>query len=144
MNGIRHIPMINGVKPSWATIQVLIEGVIVTGIDAFNYGNKQDMKNIYGAGQQPVGRGYGRIEPYADITLHRDEIESIRKSSPTGMLQDIAPFDIVVAYLPVGGAIVANHIIKGCQFTDDEVEGKEGDTNNAKQLTLLPAEVKLT
>ena len=141
MNGLRHIPMINGVVPSWATIQVLIEGVLVTGIDAFNYDDKQEIENVFGAGQNPVGRGYGRITCTADITLHRDEIEALRKSSTTGRLQDIAPFDIVVAFLPIGGAKVANHVIKNCQFLDDGVEGKEGDTKNAKQLNLLPTHI---
>jgi hypothetical protein len=133
--------MINGVLPSWATMQILIEGVSVTGVIAVNYDDKQDVENIYGAGQNPVGRGFGRITPTADITLLRDEIESIRKSSPTGRLQDIAPFDIVVAFLPIGGAKVANHVIKGCQFTDDGVEAKEGDTSNSKQLNLLPSHI---
>jgi hypothetical protein len=133
--------MINGVQHSWATIQVLIEGVLVTGITAINYEDKQDIANVYGAGQNPVGRGYGRIEPTADVTLLRDEIESIRKSSPTGRLQDIAPFDIVVAFLPVGGAKIANHFIKNCQFPNDGVEAKEGDTSNSKQLNLLPSHI---
>lgn len=141
MNGLRHIPRINGVVPSWATMQVLIEGVIVTGVIAVNYDDKQEIDNIYGAGQQPVGIGYGRITPTADITLLRDEIESIRKSSPTGRLQDIAPFDIVIAFLPIGGATIANHIIKDCHFIDDGVEAKEGDTSNSKQLNLLPAQI---
>ncbi|MCL2291226.1 MAG: hypothetical protein FWC34_11100 [Bacteroidetes bacterium] len=141
MNGHRLIPMINGVTPSWATMQVLIEGVPVTGITAINYDDKQNIENVYGAGQHPVCRGYGNIEPTADITLYRDEIESIRKSSPTGRLQDIAPFDIVVAFLPIGGAKIANHIIKNCQFLDDGVEAKQGDTKNEKQLNLLPSHI---
>jgi hypothetical protein len=133
--------MINGVTPSWATIQVLIEGVPVTGITAINYDDKQSIENIYGAGQHPVGRGYGNITCTADITLLRDEIESLRKSSATGRLQDIAPFDIVVAFLPIGGAMVANHVLKNCQFLDDGVEAKQGDTKNEKQLNVLPTHI---
>jgi len=133
--------MINGVQHSWATMKVLIEGVPVTGIVAVDYDDKQEIENIHGAGQYPVGRGYGRITPTASITLLRDEIESIRKSSPTGRLQDIAPFDVVVAFIPVGGAKMANHVIKDCQFTDDGVEAKEGDTKNEKQLNLLPSHI---
>ena len=141
MNGNRHIPMINGVLPSWATIQVLIEGVIVTGITDIKYDDSQEIENVYGAGQNPIGRGYGRITCKADITLERSEIESIRKSSPTGRLQDIAPFDIVVAFIPVCGSMMATHIIKNCQFLDDGVEAKEGDTKNEKQLNLLPTHI---
>jgi hypothetical protein len=133
--------MINGVVPSWATMQVLIEGVPITGITSINYNDNQDIQNIYGAGQQPIGRGYGRITPTADITLERSEIETIRKASPSGRLQDIAPFDIVISYIPIEGSMIANHIIKGCQFLDDGNEAKEGDTKNEKQLNLLPSHI---
>jgi len=133
--------MINGVQHSWATIKVLIAGVPTIGITAINYDDKQDIENVYGAGQNPVGRGYGRITPTASVTLLRDEIESIRNASPTGRLQDLAPFDIVVAFIPIGGAKKANHVIKNCQFLDDGVEAKEGDTSNSMQLNLLPTHI---
>ena len=142
MNGIQNIPLINGVEHSWANIQVLIEGITVTGITAVEYDTKQDMENIYGAGVNPVARGYGRKTSTASITLLRSEIESIRTSSPTGDLHDIAPFDIIVTFLPVNGQKLTIHNIRNCQFLDDGVEAKEGDTSNAKQLALLPSHIE--
>jgi hypothetical protein len=77
-NGLRTPPMINGVTPSWANIVVNISGVPVLGITAINYEDKQNTENVYGAGQRPVARGYGRIECSGNITLLRDEIEALR------------------------------------------------------------------
>jgi len=142
MNGIGHIPLVNGVQHSWANLKVLIEGVWVTGTTAVNYDTKQDIENVYGAGVNPVGRGYGRKTHSASLTLHRDEIESIRKSSPTGDLQDIAPFLVIVTFLPVNGQKLVVHKLHNCQFTDDGTEAKEGDTKNEKQLDILPSHIE--
>jgi hypothetical protein len=136
-NGLRTPPLINGVTPSWANIIVNIGGVPVIGITGISYEDKQTIENVYGAGQTPVARGYGKIEPSASITLLRDEIEALRKASPTGRLQDLAPFNIMVSFIPIGGSVMANHNIKSCQFTNDGMEAKEGDTKFEKQLELV-------
>ena len=136
-NGLRTPPLINGVMPSWATIVVNIAGVPVIGVTAIGYEDSQEIDNVYGAGQRPVGRGYGRINSKGSITLLRDEIEALRAASPTGRLQDLAPFNIMVSFIPVGGSLMANHNIKGCQFLNDGVEAKEGDTKMEKVLDLV-------
>ena len=136
-NGLRTPPLINGVTPSWANIIVNIAGVPVIGITAINYEDKQEIENVYGAGQRAVARGYGRIDCTGSITLLRDEVEALRKASPTGRLQDLAPFNIMVSFVPYGGSVVANHNIKSCQFLNDGVDAKEGDTKLEKQLDLV-------
>ncbi|MDR3093645.1 MAG: hypothetical protein LBU62_03240 [Bacteroidales bacterium] len=137
MNGLRYVPEINGVVHSWGNLVVNISGVVVTGITQLNYKDSQTIDNIYGAGQHPVGRGYGRIEPSASITLLRSEVESIRAASPTGRLQDIAPFDVIVQFIPVNGQKIVTHRIRGAQFRDDGLEISEGDTSNATQFELV-------
>jgi len=77
------------------------------------------------------------INSKGSITLLRDEIEALRAASPTGRLQDLAPFNIMVSFIPVGGSLMANHNIKGCQFLNDGVEAKEGDTKMEKVLDLV-------
>ena len=97
MNGI---PYINGELYSWAQISCNIAGVTVTGITAIEYKEEQETTAIYGSGRYPIGYGKGRITPSGSVTLLEDEISRIRLASPNGRLQDIAPFDIVVAFLP--------------------------------------------
>ena len=116
INGLRTPPLINGVEPAWANLTVNIAGVPSVGITAIDYDDKQTIENIYGMGQTPIGRGYGNIEPTASITLLMSEVEAIRAASPTGRLQDIAPFDIVVSYTPVNATKITTHRIRNCQF----------------------------
>lgn len=134
------IPLINGMLYSWADVVVAINGVPVTGITAINYGDKQDVKNLYGAGRYPVGRSKGRIEPSGNITLYQEEVEAIQRQAPNGRIQDIAPFDIIVTYIPDSG-IVTTDIIRNCQFSENKREWKEGDTGQLVQLELLPSHI---
>jgi len=141
-NNLRAFPEINGVQYGWAHIEVNIGGLPVTGITKISYSDEQEIANIYGIGARPVGRGYGNITCKASITLLREEIEAIREGSPTGRLQDIAPFDIAVSYIPLQGQKMVNHIIKDCQFKNDGVEVSQGDTKNEQSLELVCSQIK--
>lgn len=137
MNNFRYIPEINGVEHSWANININILGVTILGVTKISYKDEQQIDNIYGAGANPISRGFGRITPSANITLLRGEIEAIRAASPTGRLQDIAPFDIVVAYIPMQGQKMITHIIKNAQFKIDGVDWSEGDVKNEHSFELV-------
>ena len=135
------IPLINGQEYAWGDIKTCINGVVVTGITAVSYGDKQDMQNNYGAGRHPVSRSKGRITPSAKITLYMSEVVAISRNSPTGRMQDIAPFDIEVSYLPANGVIVIDKI-RNCQFTENKRDWKEGDMNQQVELELRPSNIE--
>lgn len=132
--------MINGVEYSWGDIVSAINGVPLVGITAISYGDSQDMQNNYGAGRHPVSRSKGRITPSAKITLHQSEVIALQSQSPTGRLQDIAPFDITVSYLPDSGIIVTDKI-RNCQFKENKRDWKEGDMLQEVELELLPSHI---
>lgn len=134
------VPLINGTLYSWADIVVLIAGVPVTGITGIEYGDEQEVKNLYGAGRHPVGRSKGRITPSAKIKLYQEEVEAIQAQAPNGRLQDIAPFDITVSYLPDSGIV---HIdkIRNVQFSKNSRGWSEGDTGQVVELDLLPSHI---
>lgn len=135
------IPMVNGMLYSWADIVVTIGGVPFTGITAIEYGEEQDVENKYGAGRHPVGRAKGRITPSAKITLYQEEVEAIQRQAPNGRLQDIAPFDVIVTYIPDSG-IVAVDKVRNCQFKANSRKWKEGDTGHEVELDLVPSHIE--
>ncbi len=141
MNGLRTPPLINGVEPAWANIIVGIAGVPETAITAISYKDAQTIENLYGAGQNPVARGYGNIEPTASITLLTSAVEALRAASLTGRLQDIAPFTISVNYIPINGGTLIRHKIKNVQFLEDGVDAKQGDTKIERTLPLIPSNI---
>ena len=142
MNGLRHAPEINGVVYSWSNLQVNINGTLITGITKVNYKDEQEIESIYGAGQRPIGRGYGRITSSASMTLLRDEVETIRTENGGGRLQDIAPFDIIVQFIPVDGKAMITHRIRGAQFKNDGVDASEGETGNQIDFDLIVSQIE--
>lgn len=135
------IPLINGILYSWADIVVAISGVPVTGITGIEYGDDQEVVNKYGAGRHPVGRAKGRITPQAKITLYQEEVEAIQRQALNGRIQDLAPFDITVTYLPESG-IIKTDKIRNCQFKKNERKWKEGQTGLEVELELIPSHIE--
>jgi len=130
------VPFINGKLYDWADIVTTIAGVPVTGIVAIEYSDDQEVEVKYGAGRYPVGYGKGRIKPTAKITLYQEEVETIQAQSVNGRLQDIAPFDINVTYMPDSG-IVKTDKLRNCMFKNNKRSWKEGDTGKTVELDLL-------
>lgn len=141
MTGVNDgMPLINGVEYSWGDIVAAINGVPLVGITAISYEDSQDMQNNYGAGRHPVSRSKGRITPSAKITLHQSEVIALQSQSLTGRLQDIAPFDITVSYIPDSGIVVTDKI-RNCQFKANKRDWKEGDMLQEVELELLPSHI---
>lgn len=135
-------PLINGVLHSWASIQAAIQGVPLTGITAVEYEDKQEIVNKWGAGRYPVGRGVGRITPTAKITLYLDEVNALQAKSPTGRLQDLGMFDLLVGYLHPTTGLITYDKVRNCQFSDNPRKAKEGDTDIQVELELVPSHIE--
>ncbi|MPM00621.1 hypothetical protein SDC9_46848 [bioreactor metagenome] len=134
------IPLINGIAYEWASIRVNLFGGIVYGITGINYEEKQDMENIYGAGNLPVERGYGNISFSSGISLLASEVEAITANAPGKRIQAIPEFDIVVAYLV--GTTVVTHTLKQCRFTTNKRDVKQGDKKIEVAIELIVGNIK--
>ena len=129
-------PLINGREYGWADIVTTIGGVPVTGITAIKYGEEMEKENIYGAGRNPVSRGYGRVKSTASITLLSGTVFALKSKAPKGQLHRIAPFPITVSYQPDAGPMVV-HVLKNCEFKKTEFDWKEGDISKPIELELI-------
>lgn len=130
------MPYVNGKLYDWADIVVAIAGVPVTGITGIEYKDDQDIVTKYGAGRYPVGYAKGRITSTAKITLYQEEVEAIQKQTLNGRIQDIAPFDIIVTYLPDTGIVHVDKL-RNCQFKNNGRGWKEGDTGQEVEIDLV-------
>ena len=128
-------PLINGREYGWADITATIGGVPVTGITAIKYGEEMEKENIYGAGRNPVSRGYGRVKSTASITLLSGTVFALKSKAPKGQLHRIAPFPITVSYQPDAGPMVV-HVLN-CEFKKTEFDWKEGDMSKPIELELI-------
>ena len=135
------IPLVNGKLYDWADIVVTIAGVPVTGVTGIEYKDQQEVEMKYGAGRYPVGFGKGRISCEGKITLYQEEVEAIQRQSPTGRLQDIAPFNIIVSYLPDTG-IVSTDKLRNVVFKNNGRTWGEGDTGKTVEIDLAMSHIE--
>jgi len=133
-------PLINGKAYEWADIIVNILGNPVFGITAVEYGETQQMENIYAAGSQPIRRGYGRVEMNAKITMLMESLEPLQDAAPNGKLNQIPEFDLVVTYLDTN-LVTRTHILRNCRFMNNARVVAEGDTSIPVELDLLISHV---
>lgn len=136
------IPLINGREYSWGDIVCLINGTNMTGITGIDYSDDQEVTENYGAGRYPVSRSKGRITSAGKITLYVSEVMALQKQAPNGRLQDIAPFDITVSYVPDDGGVVVTDRVRNCQFKKNERSWSEGDTSKTVDLDLAVSHIE--
>ena len=134
-------PLINGREYGWADIVVNMGASPVLGIRAIKYEEEQEKENIYGAGRNPVSRGYGRVKTTGSITLLATTVFAMQNAAPEGKLHKVAPFPIVVLFQPQVGPIV-KRVLKNCEFKKTTFDWKEGDMSKEVELELVISHVE--
>lgn len=131
-------PLINGINYSWGNITLNLFGVPVVGITKIEYKAKQKKDNNYGAGSQPVSRGYGNYEYEGHIEIYTDEWKRIIAASPNRDPLSIAPFDIQVVY--AGRGLTADKdVLRSCEFLENPLTANQGDTKLMVTIPLIIA-----
>ena len=121
-------PLINGINGAWNDVTVTANGRILVGITAITYNVKQKKENNYGAGAEPVSRGYGAKEyDGGEMELYLEEWKKFIADSPDGDPLLESPFDIAVTFGDSESAIKKD-VLTMCEFTENNMTTKQGDT----------------
>lgn len=131
--------LINGHSYEWADIQLSIAGSTpIMGITEINYGYTRKVTNVYGAGSEPVSRGYGAKEYTASLTMKLEEIQALVAIAPVGDLSQIPMFSIFVAWLDTENNTIVN-TLQNCSFMNNDIKTKAGDTSTDVTLNIMYA-----
>ncbi len=137
-----QLPLINGQRHSWSSIEINLLDRIVTGVTSISYDDTTAKENHYGAGNMPVHRGRGKYEANASITLYNYEVESIQAALPRGQrLSDVPPFDIKVSFLDDTNEIVT-HVVRNCEFKSNKRNMNQGDTKIEVSLDMIVSHIE--
>ncbi len=129
-----------GRMTGWTSLTVNGLGRDIEAFTEFDYGDKRDKENIYGAGDEVIGRGYGNRSGKASITLSFEEQVALQRSLPKGKgFVDIEPFDFLAEYEYQGGYY--RDVIKDVEFTGRSVAVKQGDKTIASKFELIISKV---
>jgi len=133
-------PLINGISYSWSSVNFVLFGVPVSGITSIEFNRKQSKTNNYGAGPEPVSRGYGRKEYDGSIEIYLDEWKKVIAAAPNRDPLAIGWFDIPVVY---GNSVAdaTKDTLRACEFLEDPFNAKEGDTKLTVKIPLIIAQI---
>lgn len=139
--------LINGILYSWANISLILFGNVIRGVRSIKYSYKQEKKNVYGYGTEPIGRTYGNLEYNCEIVFLRDEMQNIISAVQQNggrKITDIGPFNIPVLYgqNPAGGLnpipnAQAQDIVMAAEFMDFSFEAKQNDQELLMTVPLI-------
>lgn len=128
--------IINGINYSWANISVIIFGVPLVGITAIEYKRKLKKENNYGAGQQPVSRGYGNYEYEGSIEIYTDTLKQFIAATATRDILKIAPFKISISFSGEG-VLTTKDVLNAVEFLEDPFDSKSGDTKIMCKIPII-------
>jgi hypothetical protein len=140
----KNKPMINGIAYSWSQIEIQLSNIKQTlvGVKKIEYSDEQEIQMNFGAGNMPVSRGHGRVTAEATIELSMEDVEAIRAQIPSGRLNDLNEFDVIVSYLHPDKAKIVTHTIKHCVFNTNNSGSEEGGMEITSELPLNPAYIQ--
>lgn len=138
---LNGIPLVNGKQYEYADITMIVLGTPIIGVTAIEYGEEDNIENVYATGRYPVGRGYGQITPSAKVTILMNEVMNVVASAPNGRVQDIPEFDIVVSYTDAN-LIPVVHTIRNCKFKTNKISTASGDTSIPIEMDLVPSHIE--
>ncbi len=133
--------LINGVSYSWSSVVFTLFGVPVQGITSIEYNRKQNKTNNYGAGVEPVSRGYGKREYSGSIEIYLEEWKKVIAAAPNRDPLQIGWFSIPVLY---GNSLAdaTQDTLQGVEFLEDPFAAKEGDTKLTVKIPLIIGAIK--
>jgi hypothetical protein len=133
---------INGELYGWSNIRVNLLGRNLVGIKGIDYDDSDEIKGVKGRGSKDIGFVQGNYQAAGKLTLEMSEVESLNASLPRGMrIQEIRPFDIVVAYRNDDQRLVT-HVLKNCKIMKQNRTAKAGEVKELEvDLPLYIGEI---
>lgn len=133
------VAIIDGPAIGWGNIEIVILGSPLRQVTKLEFKRSQTKENLYGAGYEPIHRGYGKVEYAGSIELYIDEWKRIIAASPERNPSLIQPFDITIVYTVKSTNIPTGQvdILRYCEFTEDSMSTASGDTKILVSVPLI-------
>jgi hypothetical protein len=123
------VPLVNGVRHDWSSIELHIAGQIVIGRKSINYSRKRTRSMVEAGSPDPLGKTRGRNVYTADIELYLAEFNQLQdllsqQAAAAGGINgggyaDVS-FSVVVMYSENGFDQITDTIL-GCTLDSTEV-----------------------
>lgn len=140
--------LLNGVRHSWSSVELRVNGLIILGCTEVNYSPKLEPGVVRGAGSLPIAHTLGNAEFEGDFTILLEEFNELLTQLGQGAMAQT--FDIVCSYdatlgnVQSGGLSVITDTLQACRITSIEATNSSGSTDaTARKCTVKPLMVLL-
>jgi len=130
------IPLINGVRYSFASIELNVNGTIYRGVKEISYSQKLEPSPVRGTPAQPIGFTLGEYSCEASMTMYMQEWRELLEALGDGF--GMIPFTIVVQYWNVGQDVKTDTLV-GCRIKGVENSHSQGTDALTNKIDLQPS-----
>lgn len=141
-----NYPLVNGVRHSFASIEVKVAGQVYFA-SAVNYSRKRSRTMAKENHPDPVGKTIGSNEYSADIEMLLAEFNNLQSALIAQAAQQSPPtgygdvfFTVVVTYSSPGMDTVTDTIL-GCTMDSTEASNTEGTDPTKRKFELSPLKI---
>jgi hypothetical protein len=138
------VPLVNGCRHSFASIELKLAGQIFLGFKSINYSRTRSRGEVRGAHPDPIAKTRGENAYTADCELFLAEFMAflavVCGSDDISGYGDIA-FDVTVTYSEDGFTTIVDEII-GCHVDTTEASNGQGTDPTVRKVDLGPLKVR--
>lgn len=107
-------PLINGKRRDFSSLELVVSGLIFTGVKAVDYSDSLEPGIVYGTGALPIGTTRGQYKAQGSITLYRAEFDALIATLGDAYMEKY--FDVVASYADDGDSAVTVDTLVGCRI----------------------------
>ena len=134
-------PLINGVRHSWCSIEITLNGFIYLGVTSLNYDWELKHENVYGTHPDPLGRTRGQANYTGEVEMLLAEWALFSAALGPGFAE--VPFQIDVCYSDNGVDTIYDKLV-GCVLDKGSGSQSNGDAKAiTRKLTIHPLKIYL-
>lgn len=136
------IPLINGVRHSFASIEAKVAGRRFL-IASLNYTEKQTTSKLRANSPVPLGMPIGDYDVSGDFEMYiEDFTDFLRVLAPSGTGYMTKMFDLDFTYQADGNPYVINHLILGARMTEISSSRTQGNEGLKEKATFEALQMK--
>lgn len=131
-------PLINGVRHSFASIELKLASLIYVGFKSINYSRTRSRGKAMGNHPDPLGKTRGTNEYSADVELYLAEWNLFQQSLGPGY-GDVL-FQVLVTYSENGFDTIVD-TINGCSIDSTDAQNAQGSDPSVRKVDLSPLKI---
>ena len=138
-------PDVNGVRTSYCSIELGVDGLKLQGITSINYRETAEIPKIYGTSAKPLGRPRGRVDFEGDIEMFRAEwnqlLVKLTRNGTVGFMELAWPITVTYSEALAPDDTVTDRLV-GARFHSPDAPNAEGAEATKIKVSLSLMDIR--